>query len=535
MISSREFPSATLLSNGNVLITGGYGGVAASTDTLWYLNTAEIYDPSTGIFTPTGNMTSTRGLHTATLLSEGTVLIVGGTPIIGGGYNPISTVEIYDPLTGNFAYTGNTNFDRIFEHTATLLLNGTVLIAGGEDNCGGTLNTAEIYDPSTRTFTSATPNTFTMTPSAGAGGTIDPSTPQIVNYNSCGAVVKITPTTGYYIDSVTGCGINVSGNTNMTGERRYRIGWNTDNCTVTATFKISDATPPVTTASVTPSPNGSGWNNSNVTVTLTSADDPDGSGVQSITYTLSGAQTGSGSVSSNTVAFPVSAEGITNVSYYAQDNAGNPEATKTLPLRIDYTPPVVTFGTTCPTTAILNSSANVTVTVSDALSGVAMQSAPNGTNALKTATLATNTFTVTAQDNAGNNSYNSCTYRVIYDFAGAGGFQAPINNPPVLNTAKAGSAIPVKWQLPNGQGGFISDLGAVTSIQFQQVSCSDVSSTLTDPVEAVATGNSGLHYDYTTNQYIFNWSTLRSWAGSCYNMVLSLNDGSQYEATFLLK
>jgi hypothetical protein len=147
----------------------------------------------------------------------------------------------------------------------------------------------------------------------------------------------------------------------------------------------------------------------------------------------------------------------------------------------------------------------------------------------------TKTFTVTAIDNAGNNGSNSCTYNVIYDFMGAGGFRPPINNPPVLNTAKAGSTIPVKWQLPDGYGGVISDLGVVTAIQFQQVNCANISTALTDPVETTATGETVLRYDLMNNQYIYNWLTSKSWAGNCYVLLLSLNDGKQYRANFLLK
>jgi len=199
----------------------------------------------------------------------------------------------------------------------------------------------------------------------------------------------------------------------------------------------------------------------------------------------------------------------------------------------DTTPPTISFKGTCPITVNLNASASITVLVTDDLSGVAYQSKPNGPNILDTAAVGTKTFTVTAQDNAKNEASNSCTYRVIYDFTGAGGFQSPINNPPVLNTAKAGSAVPVKWQLPDGHGGFISTLGAITSITFQKINCANVSSTLTDPVETTATGNTGLRS--TANQYIYNWQTSKSWAGSCYVLNLSLNDGSKYSANFQLK
>lgn len=200
----------------------------------------------------------------------------------------------------------------------------------------------------------------------------------------------------------------------------------------------------------------------------------------------------------------------------------------------DTTPPTIdVIG--CPLKVNLNTLISVTVTVTDTESGVAYQSAPTGNNVLDTSGVGTKTFAVTARDNRGNTGSNSCIYQVVYDFSGAGGFQPPVDAPPTTNTAKAGSTIPVKWQLPNGSGGFISDLGAVISIKAQQVACSNFSSTLTDPVDTTATGDTVLRYDLTSNQYIYNWKTCKTWAGKCYILNLTLNDGMSYQADFSLK
>jgi hypothetical protein len=108
-------------------------------------------------FSPTGSMSTPRFLHTATLLKNGTVLAAGGEDDTG---NANATAELYNPDTGTFSAAAGALTDARFSHTATLLNDGTVLFAGGTGLAGTSLSSAEIYDPTTATF-SATAGAMT--------------------------------------------------------------------------------------------------------------------------------------------------------------------------------------------------------------------------------------------------------------------------------------------------------------------------------------------------------------------------------------
>ena len=105
--------------------------------------------------------------------------------------------------------------------------------------------------------------------------------------------------------------------------------------------RTSDTTPPVTVASTIPTPNTAGWNNSNAVVNLTATDDPGSSGVRQIQFTLAGAQNGTQTIPGATAAITISNEGSSTLTYSATDNAGNVESPKSLTLKIDKTPPVI--------------------------------------------------------------------------------------------------------------------------------------------------------------------------------------------------
>ena len=136
--------TATLLNTGKVLIAG------------WGNGTAELFDPATGTFTPTGSMVQPRTSHTATLLESGKVLLAGGVQGVSPNITVLAEAELYDPNTGTFSKTaGNLTTARQL-HAASLLNDGKVLVMGGLDAAGSAIATAEMFDPTSQSFTQTT-------------------------------------------------------------------------------------------------------------------------------------------------------------------------------------------------------------------------------------------------------------------------------------------------------------------------------------------------------------------------------------------
>jgi hypothetical protein len=223
MSASRGSESATRLLDGRVLVVGG----DSETDVL---ATAELYDPATGTFSPTGSMASGRQGHTATLLGDGRVLIAGGyhagmgaavsadalasqlgiarpsswtDPVRLGN---LASAELYDPKTGKFSPTGSMAEGRNWA-TATLLSDGRVLVAGGLVDGTLTLSSAEIYDPASGTFspTGSMPDArFLSSATLLADGRVLISGGQLIKGNSITDVtfaLLYEPKTGHFIQT----------------------------------------------------------------------------------------------------------------------------------------------------------------------------------------------------------------------------------------------------------------------------------------------------------------------------------------------
>ena len=141
--TERDRHTATLLSNGQVLVTGGRDTQNGRTT----LATSELYDPVSGTWKPTGSLNSARNNHSATLLSNGKVLVTGGYD----GSNVLDSSEIYDPVAGTWTTTGSLITGRVLA-SATSLPNGQVLVTGGQEESGGYLDSAELYNPASGTW-----------------------------------------------------------------------------------------------------------------------------------------------------------------------------------------------------------------------------------------------------------------------------------------------------------------------------------------------------------------------------------------------
>lgn len=138
LIVPRMVHTATLLGNGKVLVVGGMENNDSNLSGL--LDSAELYDPVSGTWTATSSLSSPCAFHTATVLRNGQVLVAGGQ----NQSSLLSRAVLFDPVTGQWTSTGSMNTARM-EHTATVLHNGQILVIGNDPYISVGTDSAELY------------------------------------------------------------------------------------------------------------------------------------------------------------------------------------------------------------------------------------------------------------------------------------------------------------------------------------------------------------------------------------------------------
>lgn len=230
--------------------------------------------------------------------------------------------------------------------------------------------------------------------------------------------------------------------------------------------------------------------------------------------------------------------GTTMVNCSANDSAISPElpngnvATGSFSVTVvDTTPPAFdTYPLVINATAAGNSQAVVTFalpTANDLVDGAVAVSCDR--NSGDSFPAGSTTVTCSAQDSRGNAATLAFTVQVDYAWTG---FFRPVDNFPIINSVKAGSAIPVKFSLGGNQGLDIFKAGSPVS---GVVQCSSGYTDVIDVTETVNAGGSSLTYDATAGQYVYVWKSDKGWANSCRILQLTLKDGSVQKAVFQFK
>jgi hypothetical protein len=218
----------------------------------------------------------------------------------------------------------------------------------------------------------------------------------------------------------------------------------------------------------------------------------------------------------------------TTVNCSATDAQGNTATGSFTVAVVDTTPPSLTLPSdiTAQATGPGGAAVSYTATATDLVNGSVPVNCtpPSGS----TFPVGTTTVSCSATDAHGNTATSSFTVTVAYAWTG---FFQPVDNPPTVNTLKAGSAIPVKFSLTGDQGLNIFQSGYPASATY---TCN--SGAPTDAIDQTVTaGNSGLSYDPSTDQYTYVWKTDKAWAGTCRALVVRLADGTTHTADFEFK
>ena len=318
--------------------------------------------------------------------------------------------------------------------------------------------------------------------------------------------------------------------TGSPGDKVYNLDWVPVRITYTAPT-VGDTIPPETTITSGPT----GWiNTASATFTWTGTDDTTSTGNLVYSYRLDGGAWSTFS-SGTKIALDSLSDGSHTFEVKAKDEAGNEDQSPaSQSFSVDTVAPTITITTPADeATYILNQPVLAEWTATDSGSGIktATGTAASG-QSIDTSTVGTKTFTVNAEDNAGNTATQTVTYKIVYNFAG---FLTPINTPGHdANGFKKGSTIPVKFQVTDYYGAHVTDAAATISLKF-------ISGTapLNPEPQAVSTSKAAtspnFRYDAAGNLYIFNLNTKSLTAPAVWQITANLNDGTSHSVLVALR
>jgi len=314
-----------------------------------------------------------------------------------------------------------------------------------------------------------------------------------------------------YIDIVTGCGDStVSQDTaSVTFTCTARSPGGTTSNSIT--LKRDATAPALAFGAATPAPNANGWNKTNVSIPFTTSD------------ALSGVASSSGPSP-----LVISAEGAAVTGQVVvTDQAGNAATFTSIPRNIDKTAPAIAI--TAPASGATYGFYQDVVAdfVCNDVSLLTCAGPVADGELVNTRTAGARTFRVTSTDRVSFSAAVTHNFTVESAFNWEG-FLAPANTPPTLNLVPRGALVPIRWKLPDGRGGFVSNTASFTSATVGSLSCGGSPSV---PLNDTASGPAGISYDAASGTFTYNWQTNGGWTG-CRKLTIKLRDNSTHELRF---
>ncbi len=465
-------------------------------------------------FTSTGSMIYARAHHTATLLNNGMVLIAGGT----AGSAPLASAELYDPATGTFAITGSMNTARAAAK-AVLLNDGKVLISGGDSGTKA-IATAELYDPETGAFASIENMNF-------------PRYQATVTLLKNGKVLIAGGWTGS-TNPPDGSPLSNAELYDPETKEFALIGPLTCPRYLHTAALLEDGQVLLAGGSLAP--------NSNYLTSAELYDSEEGP------FKASAGSMNTGREWYATVllrngkvliaggwrdALPnhlVDAELYEpDIDAFVSTGSMNIDRYGHVGTLLNDGKVLITGGSS------LNYPGKTTAELYDPATGVfTFTSDMTVFRSSHTATLLNNgKVLITGGGNVSGILASAELYSPtpIFSFEG---FFNPVENPPTVNKAVAGQSIPVKWRITDSNGVPVSDSSSFVSITSYLISCEDLAGDPTSAVEEYVSGSSGLQY-LGDGWWQFNWKTPKAYSSQCRTMKLTLSDQKEYTANFSFK